>query len=155
MMLSSLISEQDHHTGHDQRTFRSLLEFEHRRCLRSGHALHVLLCRLSTTDGARFPLNESFKQSLMSVVRESLRKTDHLGWFLQDLVLGAVLVSPDPLQSAASSSREAGRIRRLIESRLSLAHPSLILQFYEYLDLPPVRQRDDEDLPDKALATLH
>ncbi len=138
----------------DAQTFRSLLGFEHQRCLQSGQPFHVLICRLSTTDGTRFPMNESVKKTLMSAVRESLRKTDHQGWFLQDLVLGTVLLSLDQRQSTVSSSSEAGRIRRLIESRLAVVHPSLVLQFYEYLDLPPVRQWDEENTTDRALA-LH
>lgn len=155
MMQTRLISEHDHQTEHNERTFRSLLDFEYQQCLQSGQAFHVLLCRLSTKDGTRFPMNESVRKALVSAVRESLGKTDHMGWFLQDLVLGTVLLNLDPRRSTVSSSSEASRIRRLIESRLSLAHPSLVLQFYEYLDLPPIRQWDKEDTTDQALAPQH
>jgi hypothetical protein len=155
MIQTTLIAENDYQTEQDEPTFRSLLDFEHERCLQSGHAFHVLVCRLSTPDGTRFPMNESVKRALKSAVRESLRKTDHLGWFLPDLVLGTVLLSLDTRQSTISSGSEASRIRRLIESRLSLAHPSLVLQFYEYFDLPPIRQWDEEDTINRALATQH
>lgn len=154
MIQTTLISE-NQPVQQDALTFCSLLDFEHQRCLQSGQPFHVLICRLSTTDGTRFPMNESVKEALMSAVRESLRKTDHQGWFLQDLVLGTVLLSLDQRHSTVSSSSEACRIRRLIESRLSVVHPSLVLQFYEYLDLPPVRQWDEEDASDRALVTLH
>lgn len=125
------------HAEHDERTFRSLLELEHRRCLQSGHAFHVLLCRLSTQDGMRFPMNEPVKRALVSALKESLDETDQMGWFLQDLVLGALLVR-DRRQSALSNGGGTHRIRRLIESRLSHAHPSVVLQFYDYMDLPPL-----------------
>lgn len=154
MIQTTLISE-NQPIQQDALTFCSLLDFEHQRYLQSGQPFHVLVCRLSTTDGTRFPMNESVKRALMSAVRESLRKTDYLGWFLQDLVLGTVLLSLDPRQSTISSSSEANRIRRLIESRLSLAHPSLVLQFYEYFDLPPIRQWDEENTTDRALATQY
>jgi hypothetical protein len=155
MIQATVISVTDHPTEQDALTFCSLLDFEHQRCLQSGRPFHVLVCRLSTTDGTQFPMNESVKKALMSAVRESLHKTDHQGWFLQDLVLGTVLLSLDPRPSTVSSNSEACRIRRLIESRLSVVHSSLVLQFYEYLDLPPVQQWDEEDTTDRTLATLH
>ncbi len=122
---------------HNEHTFRSLLEQEHQRCRRSGQGFHVLLCRLSTPDGMRFPMSASVKRTLLSAVRDSLDTADEVGWVLQDLVLGVLLLSMNPERSA-SRTTETARIRRLIESRLSAAHPSSVLQFYDFLDLPPL-----------------
>lgn len=133
---------------HDERTFRSLLDLEHRRCRQSGQTFHVLLCRLSTQSGTQFLMTDSVKRAMISAVRESLGKTDHMGWFLQDLVLGALLLSVDPRCSAMSNSSATNRIRRLIEGRLSPAHPSVVVQFYDYLDLPPIK----EDTQDRTFA---
>ncbi len=152
MTRATLMTPLDLHIEYDEQAFRSLLDFEHEGCLQSGDAFHVLLCRLSTTDGTQFPMNESVKRGLVTAVRESLRKTDPMGWFLQDLVLGALLLNMDQRQSTLSSSSERSGIRRLIERRFSLAHPSLVLQFYEYLDLPPIPQCDRDSLTDRALA---
>lgn len=128
------------HTEYDEQTFRALLDLEHRRRLQSGHAFHVLLCRPSTQDGAHFRMDESVMRALISAMRESLCKTDHLGWFLQDLVLGVLLLGNDPTRSSISTNDGTSRVRRLTETRLSLAHPSLVLQFYDYIDLPPIQQ---------------
>jgi len=137
MMRTTLITAKSVQTEHDEHTFRSLLDLEHRRCRQSAQAFHVLLCRLSTQDGMRFPMNESVKRALVSAMRESLGKNDQIGWFLQDLVLGALLLSLDPWRSAMSNTGGTGWIRQLIEDRFSHAHPSVVIQFYDYLDLSP------------------
>lgn len=123
---------------HNEHTFRSLLELEHQRCRRSGQGFHVLLCRLSTQDGMRFPMRASVKRTLLSAVRDSLDTADEMGWVVQDLVLGVLLTDMNPARSTASRTTAATRIRRLIESRLAVAHPSSVLQFYDFLDLPPL-----------------
>jgi hypothetical protein len=151
MMQTTLETITDHHPEYDEQTFRSLLDLEHHKCRQSGQVFHVVLCRLSTQNGMPCLMNESVKSTLASAVRESLRKEDSMGWFLQDLVLGALLLSMDPRQSGISSGNRTDQIRRQIESRLSLVHPSLALQIYDYLDLPPIPQRDRKDATNRAL----
>jgi hypothetical protein len=124
---------------HDEETFHSLLDLEHRRCRQSGKAFHLMLCRLSSPDGARFPMDESVKSTMVSAMRESLGKTVQMGWFLQDLVLGALLPTANTSLPAVSNSSGQSRIRRQIESRIEHAHPSLIVQLYDFLDLPRIR----------------
>ncbi len=141
----------DLHTEYDERTFRSLLNLEHRRCRHSGQDFHVLLCRLATYEGAPFRIQESVKRALISAVQESLRKTDYVGWFLQDLVLGAILLKQDSGQTDLPSGRCTNQIRRQIEDRLSSAYPSVVFQFYDYLDLPPVQQHVGPRGTDRAL----
>lgn len=140
MMRPMLITAVDAPAEHDEETFQSLLDREHQRCLQSGQAFHLLLCRLSTPEGARLPMNESVKSTMVSAMRESLGQTDQMGWFLQDLVLGALLLSMETKQLIVSNSAGRNRIRRHIESRLAHAHPSLVVQLYEFLDLPRVRR---------------
>lgn len=137
---TTLEGTMDLHTDYDEHWFCSLLDLEHRRCLQSGHASHVLLCRFATQDGVRFPMDQSSRRALVSAVRESLHQTDQTGWFLQDLVSGVLLLNRDSERSAVSRRSETDRIRRQIEGQLSLDHPSLVVQFYEYLDLPPMQQ---------------
>lgn len=144
LMRSTLNRPRGRPTEHDEQTFRSLLDSEHRRCLQTRHTFHVLLCRLSTKDGTLFLMNESLKSVLISAARASLHTRDQLGWFLQDLVLGALLLSTDPEYSALSSGGGTSRVRRLIENRFTLAYPSLVLQFYDYLELPPMQRWDLE-----------
>ncbi|MGC4097932.1 MAG: hypothetical protein QM706_12515 [Nitrospira sp.] len=132
------------HTEYDEQTFRSLLDSEHRRCLQAGHTFHVLLCRLSTKDGRLFLMHEPLTSALISAARESIHMTDQLGWFLQDLVLGALLLSTDPRHLALSSEGGSSRVRRLIENRLSPTYPSLVMQFYDYLELPSIQRWDLE-----------
>lgn len=124
---------------HDEETFHSLLNLEHRRCRQSGQAFHLMLCRLSSPNVARFPLDESVKSTMVSAMRESLGKTVQMGWFLQDLVLGALLPTAHTSLSAVSNSSGRNRVRRQIESRIEHAHPSLIVQLYDFLDLPRMR----------------
>jgi hypothetical protein len=124
---------------HDEGTFHSLLDLEHRRCMQSGQAFHLLLCRLSSPDGARFPMDESLKSTMVSAMRESLGKTAQMGWFLQDLVLGALLSTVEARLSAVPNSRERNRVQRHIESRIKHTHPSLIVQLYDFFDFPRVR----------------
>ncbi|NJL16372.1 MAG: hypothetical protein HC938_03425 [Nitrospira sp.] len=138
MLRTMLTRPTDAQAEHDEETFRSLLDFEYERCLQCGQAFHVLLCRLTTHDGARFTMNASAKRALVSAMRESLGTTDQMGWFLKDRVLGALLVSVDPTQSDELNSRGRNEIRRHLERRLVHAHPSLIVQCYDYLDLAPV-----------------
>lgn len=135
-------TKMDCFTEFDEHTFHSLLNLEHRRCLRSGLDFHVLLCRLSTEEGARFRITGSVKSVLLSAIRESLCKTDHIGWFLQDLVLGVLLLGSDSRHSVISSNAEMSQVRRFIENQLSHTYPSLVLQFYDYLDLPLIQQYD-------------
>ena len=156
MMQTTLNTTMNLPTEHDEASFRSLLDLEHRRCRQSGHAFQVLLCRLSTHSGTQFLMTDSVKRALISAVRETLGKMDQMGWFLQDLVLGALLLSKDPKQLAVSIGDDGtSRARRLIESRLSLVHPSLVLQFYDYLDLPPIRRFDREDTTRLTLVQQH
>lgn len=129
------------HHAHDERSFRSLLDLEYQWCLHSGRAFHVLLCRLSTRDGMQCAMDQTVKSALVSAVRESLDTMDHMGWFLQDLVLGALLVGIDAGQSPVFRISKTDQIRRLVENRFCLTHPSLVLQFYDYLDLPPFQHR--------------
>ena len=124
---------------HDEETFHSLLDLEHRRCVQSGQAFHLLLCRLSSPDGARFPMDESVKSTMVSAMRESLGKAAQMGWFLQDLVLGALLPTVEARLSAVPNSSGRNRVQRHIESRIRRAHPSLVVQLYDFLDLPRVR----------------
>lgn len=137
-MKTPVIAPKHSHVEHDEETFHSLMNLEHRRCLQGGNAFHVLLCRLSTPDGARLTMNASVKRTLVSAMKESLGETDQMGWFLQDLVLGALL-SVEARQSAVSNSDGRNRIRRHIESRLANTHPSLVVQFYDFVDLPRIR----------------
>lgn len=139
MTRTTLIVPTGSHAEHDEQTFRSLLDLEHRKCRQSGQAFHVLLCRLSTQSGTQLLMTDSITRALISAVKESLGKTDHMGWFLQDLVLGALLLNKNPSQSAVSSGNGTSRVRRLIESRLSPTYPSVVVQFYDYLDLPPIK----------------
>lgn len=124
---------------HDEETFHSLLDLEHRRCVQSGQAFHLLLCRLSSPDGAQFPIDESVTGAMVAAMRESLGKTAQMGWFLQDFVLGALLPTADTNLSAVSSSSGRNRVQRHIENRIKHAHPSLVVQLYDFLDLPRVR----------------
>lgn len=140
MMRTMLITPTSTPAEHDEETFRSLLDIEHNRCLQSGQVFHILLCRLTTLDGARFPMDESAKRALISALRESLDTTDQMGWFLQDLVLGALLVSANSKPSDGLTRRGRNGIRRHIENRLAHAHPSLVVQCYDYLDLAPVKR---------------
>jgi len=137
IMHRTLSAPQCSRPEHNEHTFRSLLELEHQRCRRSGQGFHVLLCRLSTQDGMRFPMSASVKRTLLSAVRDSLGRAGEVGWVLQDLVLGVLLLGMNPARSV-SQTTETARIRRLIESRLAVAHPSSVLQFYDFLDLPPL-----------------
>lgn len=139
MTRTSLVLAEPFPVERDEETFHSLLDLEHRRCMRGGKAFHVLFCRLSTSDGARFVMNASVKRLLFSALRESLDETDQMGWFVQDLVLGALLSSANAKQSGASNSTERSRIQRHIESRLTHTHPSLVVQLYDFLDFPRVR----------------
>ncbi|MGE0643446.1 MAG: hypothetical protein AB7P24_07245 [Nitrospira sp.] len=139
MTRTSLVLADPSPVEHDEDTFHSLLDLEHRRCMQGGKAFHVFFCRLSTSDGARFPMTASVKQLLLSALRESLDETDQLGWFVQDLVLGALLSSVNAKQSGVSNSTERSRIQRHIESRLLHTHPSLVVQLYDFLDFPRVR----------------
>ena len=140
MMQPTVIAATHSHVEHDEETFHSLMDLEHRRCLQGGNAFHVLLCRLSTLDGARLTMNASVKSALVSAMRESLGETDQIGWFLEDLVLGALLLSVETRQSAVSNGNERNRIRRHIESRLANTHPAVVVQFYDFVDLPRVRE---------------
>ena len=157
MIQTTLRTTMNHPTEHDEASFRSLLDLEHRRCRQSGQAFQVLLCRLSTQSGTQFLMTDSVRRALISAARESLGKLDQMGWFLQDLVLGALLLSKDPRRQLAVSFGDdgTGRFRRLIESRLSLAHPSLVLQFYDYLDLPPIGRFEREDATSPNLVRQH
>lgn len=124
---------------HDEETFHSLLDLEHQHCMQSGQAFRLLLCRLSTPDETRPPMNHSIKSTMVSTMREALGETDQIGWFLQDRVLGALLLSAEARQSAVPNSTGRNRVRRQIEHRLTRAHPSLIVQLYEFCDFPRVR----------------
>jgi hypothetical protein len=85
-------------------------------------------------------MNESAKRALISAMRESLGTTAQMGCFLQDLVLGALLVKVDPKQSDGLNSSGRNGIRRHIESWLAHAHPSLVVHCYNYLDLAPIKR---------------
>ena len=139
-MQTDVIATTHSHVEHDENTFHSLLDHEHRRCMQGGKAFHVFFCRLSTSDGARFAMTASVKRALVSAMRESLGETDHqIGWFLQDLVLGALLLSVEGRQSIVSPSSRWNRFRRHIENRFASTHPSLVVQVYDFLDLPRLR----------------
>lgn len=140
MMQTQVIAATHSHIEHDEETFHTLLDLEHRRCMQGGNTFHVLFCRLSTSDGAQFPMTVSVKRGLVSAMRESLGETNHqMGWFLQDLVLGALLLSVKGRQSIVSPSSGWNRVRRHIERRFASTHPSLVVQIYDFLDLPRVR----------------
>lgn len=124
---------------HDEEAFHSLLDLAHRRCTQSGQAFHLLLCRFSSPDGARFPIDESLKRAVVSAMRESFDKTAQLGWFLQDFVLGALLPTVEARLSAVPNSSGRNHVQRHIENRIKHAHPSLVVQLYDFLDLPRVR----------------
>lgn len=138
MMQTPVIAAKHFYVEHDEETFHSLMNLEHRRCMQDGNVFHVLLCRLSSSDGARLTMNASVKRALVSAMRESLGETDQVGWFIQDLVLGALL-SVEARQPAVSNTDGRNRIRRHIESRLANTHPSLVVQFYDFVDLPRIR----------------
>ena len=93
-------------------------------------------------------MSASVKRTLLSAVRDSLDTADEMGWVVQDLVLGVLLMGMNPARSTASRTIEATRIRRLIESRLAVAQPSSVLQFYDFLDLPPL----ENNAHDQSLA---
>lgn len=139
MMQTQVIAAKPSHVEHDEETFHSLLDLQHRRCLQRGTAFHLLLCRLSTPDGAQLPMTASVKRALVSAMGESLGETDQIGWFLQDLVLGALLSSSDASRCAESNTSERNYIRGHIASRLANTYPSWVIQFYDFLDLPRVR----------------
>ena len=145
MTHSGLSSVQDSHDGqieeHDEPTFRLLLSMEQTRCRKSGRGFHLLLCAVSTQDGTPLTMNDSVTALVLTHVRDVLRKTDCVGWFRQNRTVGILLTCLEPGTGVASSRRAMDRIRRILTEKLSLHDPSLVLQLYDDLHLPPFEQQ--------------
>ncbi len=126
---------------HDEPMFRLLLNLERNRCRKSGRGFHLLLCTVSAQDGIPIPMSDGVTALLLSGVKEVLRKTDHIGWFLQNHTLGLLLTCLEPDAAVTSSRRAMDRIRRTLTNRLSLHDPSLVLQLYDDMQLPLFEQQ--------------
>lgn len=128
--------------AHDEPTFRLLLDLEQTRCKKSGRACHLLLCAVSAQDGTPITMHDAVTALVLTHVREVLRKTDYVGWFLQDRTVGILLTCLEPGTGVASSRRAMDRLRRVLTDKLSLHDPSLVLQLYDDLRLPPIERHE-------------
>lgn len=131
---------QDAIVEYDEPTFQILLSLEQNRCKKSGRGCHLLLCTVSTQDGTPLTMSDTVAALMLSHVREVLRKTDYVGWFLQNRTLGILLTCLEPGAAVISSRRAMDRIRLVLTERLSLHDPSLVLQLYDDLQLPLFEQ---------------
>jgi len=138
-------------TEYDEPLFRALLELEQRRSRQSGRAVHMLLCTVSSHDGTPVTMSDAVTALLTSHVKNALRKTDHVGWFLKNRTLGVLLTCIEPGAAAISSRRAMDRIRRTLTEKLSLYDPSLVLQLYDDLQLPSPEEQHPAHMTTQAL----
>ena len=125
---------------HDEPTFRLLLSLEQTRCKKSGRGFHILLCTVCTQDGTPITMDEVVTALVFTQVRGVLRKTDYVGWYTQNRTVGILLTCLDPRTGVASSRHAMDRLRLTLTDQLALHDPSLVIQLYDELQLPPFGQ---------------
>jgi hypothetical protein len=127
--------------AYDEREFAWLLSMEQRRSERSQTASALLLVDLEALPGLTSEPDPSDAARLFTILRGCLRRTDTVGWYRQDSVLGALLAGSRSRPSvsaldairqrvadALASSSAPGITRRLrvrVRPELESQHTSL------------------------------
>jgi hypothetical protein len=90
-------------TACDEEAFQYFLDIERARAGRSNHPLNLLFATLESASGKPAPISAASAARLFEGMRQSLRETDVVGWYRQDLVAGAVLTARDGAREPAIS----------------------------------------------------
>ena len=103
---------------YDQATFLYFLEVERSRANRSNYCLRLLLVSVEPDAGKPVALKRSTAVRVFAGLRESLRETDLMGWYQQDLVAGAVLIARPETDGPDTSTIIQQRVDRELRRRL-------------------------------------
>jgi hypothetical protein len=79
--------------AYNEEAFRYLLSIERKRSERSGRAFLLLLVDLKEQPGASLRIDPIVAGKLFSALWRCLRETDFVGWYREDRVAGAVLLT--------------------------------------------------------------
>jgi hypothetical protein len=123
--------------GHDEKTFRSLLGTECMRSARSRLGFQILLCCLSVPNRTLLMMKTNVETRIVLALKGTLRESDHIGWFREGLILGAVLTAVRTSEGQETSQHVGTRISQQFQSPPFLDHSSSApLQIYHYRQLP-------------------
>jgi hypothetical protein len=77
-----------------QQAFRQVLEIERSRARRSGRSFVVVLVRARNVLKNSGGIGRTLGERLFATLGRCLRDSDHIGWYLEGRVVGAILINP-------------------------------------------------------------
>jgi len=107
---------------YDQETFNYFLSTELARAERSNRRLRILLVTLEPVPGRPIPIPRASAGRLFEGLRQSLRDTDVMGWYQQDLAASAVLSD----RAGTDGPETAGRVEQRVGDGLRRRLPARI-----------------------------
>jgi hypothetical protein len=117
---------------YNESAFRYLLSIERKRSERSGRPFALLLIDRKTSAGLSRRIETEIATRLFSGLSLSLRETDFIGWFQEDLTAAAVLTHLGDTSTSDVTLEVRRRVERMVIEGLvpELAH-RLTLRVYQ------------------------
>jgi hypothetical protein len=104
---------------YNEQVFRWLLSVEHRRSERSSRPFFLLLVDLKRRGGDPPRIDQVTADKLVVALRSGLRRTDAVGWYRQERVVGALLAEPRTMPGADVSEAVGRRVAEVLDANLA------------------------------------
>ncbi|MFO0699155.1 MAG: hypothetical protein U0236_08000 [Nitrospira sp.] len=81
------------------------------------------------------PMNRTFSSKVMAVLLGHLRTTDHIGWYREGWIIGALLTVVDRTYAERQGQFPDQRLGRILQARFPHLVDSLSVRMCEYEEL--------------------
>jgi hypothetical protein len=106
--------------AYNEEAFRYFLDLEHRRAVRAGLPVMLLLVDLREALGTRLRIEPVVASRLFSGLWLSVREADVVGWYREHRVIGAVLTQVEGGQPLAVTQVIRDRVSEALRRNLSV-----------------------------------
>jgi hypothetical protein len=104
--------------------FHQLLANERKRFERSGHSFKILLVYVITPDGSPGRMENSLAHKLLMGLSQSIRETDYVGWYRDEMIVGGVLTALVQDPTAEVPFQVEQRFAQVLQGMLSIPQSS-------------------------------
>lgn len=116
-------------------TFHELIAVERARSAKCGQLCWILTVYLGGGSGTMTPMTGKFSQRVIAVLLGHLRTTDHIGWYREGWIIGALLTVVDPRHAEGQCQSPAQRLGRILRVGFPDLGDSLFIRMCEYEEL--------------------